>query len=357
MLAAGQSATVTYKVQVADAVPNGTQLCILSSASFGGGPAITFQACTTLNCGTVGPGAIFPANSGVSDQKAGSVLVYNIFTSNATSPQSQNTAISLTNIDPSRRGVVHLFFVDGATCSIADQFVCLTRQPTFRFTAAAMDPGTTGYLVAVAIDPATGCPINFNFLIGDEYVKFASGHAANLGAEAFGAIAGGLPLCDQSSFTATLNLDGVSYDQAPRVLAVDNIADRENGNDTLLVVNRLGGNLATGASSLGALFGLLFDDGERGHSFTFSSSSCQVRSSLTNAFPHTAPPFESVIPAGHSGWMKLWGSADIGILGVAINFNPNVVTSAAAFSQGHNLHKLRLTSAASLTIPIFPPSC
>jgi hypothetical protein len=55
--------------------------------------------------------------------------------------------------------------------------------------------------------------------------------------------------------------------------------------------------------------------------------------------------------------MKLWGNEDIGILGAVINFNPNVVTSAAAFSQGHNLHKLRLTSAASLTIPVFPPSC
>jgi uncharacterized repeat protein (TIGR01451 family) len=357
MLAAGQKATVTYKVQVADGVPGGTQLCIVSSASFGGGPAISFQDCTTLTCPGLGPGLAFPANSGVSDQKAGSVLVYNLYTSNATSPQSQNTAISLTNTDPSRAALVHLFFVDGSTCSIADQFVCLTRQQTFRFTASAMDPGTTGYLVAVVVDPVNGCPINFNFLIGDAYVKFASGHAANLGAETFGAIAGGLPVCDQASQTATLNFDGVSYDRAPRVLSVDNIADRASGNDTLLVVNRFGGNMLEAASPLGAVFGLLFDDGERVHSFSFSTSNCQFRSSLTNSFPRTAPPFESVIPAGRSGWMKLWGNADIGILGAVINFNPNVVTSAAAFSQGHNLHKLRLTSAASLTIPVFPPSC
>ena len=41
----------------------------------------------------------------------------------------------------------------------------------------------------------------------------------------------------------------------------------------------------------------------------------------------------------------------------AINFNPNAETNTAAFSQGHNLHKLRLTPAASVTIPVFPPSC
>jgi hypothetical protein len=55
--------------------------------------------------------------------------------------------------------------------------------------------------------------------------------------------------------------------------------------------------------------------------------------------------------------MKLWGAADIGIFGAAINFNPNAETSAGAFSQGHNLHKLRLTTAATVTIPVFPPSC
>src|SRR5215471_16008067 len=57
------------------------------------------------------------------------------------------------------------------------------------FTTSDADPGTRGYIVAVAVDGLTGCPANFNFLIGDEYVKYASGHAANLGAEAIAAIA------------------------------------------------------------------------------------------------------------------------------------------------------------------------
>jgi hypothetical protein len=55
--------------------------------------------------------------------------------------------------------------------------------------------------------------------------------------------------------------------------------------------------------------------------------------------------------------MKFWGNADIGILGATINFNPNALTSVGGFNQGHNLHKLRLTSAASITIPIIQPSC
>src|SRR5262249_39674655 len=151
-----------------------------------------------------------------------------------------------------------------------------------------LDPGTTGYIVAVATNPVTGCPVSFNFLVGDEYVKLASGHAANLGAEAFSAIAGGLPSCDANSTTAQLNFDGISYNRAPRVLADDNIPSRADGNDTLLVLNRIGGNLATGAATPGTIFGILYDDTENALSFSVNGS-CQLRSSLSNAFPRTTP--------------------------------------------------------------------
>jgi hypothetical protein len=64
-----------------------------------------------------------------------------------------------------------------------------------------------------------------------------------------------------------------------------------------------------------------------------------------------------VIPSGRTGWMKLWSASDAGLLGVMINFNANAGISAGAFNQGYNLHKLTLTSAASYTIPVFPPGC
>jgi hypothetical protein len=40
-----------------------------------------------------------------------------------------------------------------------------------------------------------------------------------------------------------------------------------------------------------------------------------------------------------------------------LNFNPNAGASAGAFNQGHNLHKLTLTGAASYSIPVFPSGC
>ncbi|MDQ3010674.1 MAG: IPT/TIG domain-containing protein [Acidobacteriota bacterium] len=302
-------------------------------------------------------GTSFSQSSPSSNQKSGSVLVYNFYASGASNQTTENTRISITNIHQGRAIAVHLFFVDGSNCSVADAIVCLTPNQTTSFLASDLDPGTSGYLIAVAVDTQTGCPSNFNFLIGDEYIKLDSGHAANLGAEAFAAVGLNSSFCDATSTTAVLKFDGISYNEMPRVLALNNILSRSDGNDTLLVVNRIGGNLATGASTIGSLSGVLYGDVENGFSFTTTVGACQLRALLMNSFPRTTPRFEQVILAGRSGWMKFWGASDVGLLGATINLNKNSAANASAFNQGHNLHKLTLTNVAVLTIPIFPPNC
>src|SRR6516162_6715325 len=59
------------------------------------------------------PGQQYPPTSEVSDQKAGSVLFYNFYTSGATSGASQNARINITNTSSTAPAFVHLFFVDG----------------------------------------------------------------------------------------------------------------------------------------------------------------------------------------------------------------------------------------------------
>ena len=294
-----------------------------------------------------------PPGTASSDQKAGSVLAFPVFTSSAIAPQAQNTRLSITNTEPTRQAYVHLFFV-GDGCSVADNFICLTAQQTMAFTASDFDPGTTGYVIAVATDSA-GCPANFNFLIGDEYVKFQTGHAANLGAQAFAALAGMQP-CAAGATSATINFDGVSYSMAPRAVSMDNVPSRYDGNDTLLIINRLGGDLRVGASTLGTLFGLAYDDVESVISLA-TVGGCQ----FTRSFPFCSFPrqcfFNSFIPAGRSGWLRLYSQADIAIFGAMINLNQNSREQANAYNQGHNLHTLTLTNAASITIPVIPPNC
>ena len=350
-LAAGQTITATYQAQVGDQVLNGTQLCAQTTAVFGQSTA-TVPACLTVNCPGIGPGSLPQGNSPLSDQKAGSVLIYNVYTS-STDPTKQNTRINLTNVHPSRLAQVHLYFV-AEGCSVADSYVCLTPNQTTSFLMSDLDPGTTGYIVAVATNQM-GCPINFNYLIGDEYVKFSSGHAANLAAISVSAIAGGLTACNENTVIASLNFDGVSYGLLPRTLAVSNVGSKADGNDTMLILNRIGGNLGIGASTLGTIFGIFYDDAENAVSFTVNGS-CQLRGSLSNNFPRTTPRFEQFVPAGRTGWLKLYRQeADIAMTGATINFNPNSTSSIGAFNQGHNMHVLTLSGAASYIVPVFPP--
>lgn len=360
----GSSAVVNYPSPTVTDNCQATASCAPpSGATFSLG--VTTVTCTATDSSTNNATCAFtvkvnqdigdPISRGVAptDQQTGSVLAFPVYTSNATSPQSQNTRIAITNADPTRTAFVHLFFVSEA-CTVADTFICLTAQQTTQFLASDLDPGTTGYLIAVATDNA-GCPANFNNLLGDEFVKFQSGHAANLPAQAFAALPG-WQACSGGATSATINFDGVRYSQAPRAVAAGNLSSRADGNETLIYLNRLGGDFRTGASTLGTISGLLYDDAENVLGVS-RSGGCQLRLELNSCFSCPGPRLEQFIPAGRTGWLKLFNDTDIAVFGASLVSNPNVKATANAFNQGHNLHTLTLTNAASIVIPVLPPNC
>ncbi|MBK7601252.1 MAG: DUF11 domain-containing protein [Acidobacteria bacterium] len=183
----------------------------------------TATAATFIVAPGTNPQTAYPAASEVSDIQGGSVLFYPIYTSDAANPNKQNTRINMTNVSTTENVCVHLFLVDGATCSVLDMFVCLTPNQTTTFLASDLDPGNTGYIMGVAVDCATGLPRAYNCLIGDAYVKFTSGHAANLGAEAIQALMMFPAGTDPNATLVDLKFDGMNYNRLPRAVAADNI--------------------------------------------------------------------------------------------------------------------------------------
>ena len=301
-------------------------------------------------------------NLATTDQHPGSVLFFTLYSSSTTNPMGENTRINITNTSQTDHVIVHLTFIDGATCSPADASLCLTRGQTYSLTTYDFDPGTAGYIVAVAVNQ-NGCPINFNYLIGDSFIKLASGHTANLAAEAVPAIDLRTLVCAPGSLSATLTFDGKQYAQLPKVLALDNIPSLLEGNSILMVLINPSGDLTTGANIIGPLFGVLYNDGETPGSFTFTSERCQVKEIISNTFPRTTPRLNSLIPPGRSGWMRLWSMGnpptleDQPLFGAMLIFNPLSSVLSSAFSQGHNMHILTLKSSATITIPTIIPGC
>src|SRR5215510_3625487 len=300
-------------------------LIVLSGAALAGDPGTPIQTVSLAP----------------NDQAPGSVLVYNAYTSDASNPATADTRVNITNTNQTFGIAVHLFFLRGNDCNVADSFLCLTENQTASFQMSDLDPGVSGYIIAIASD-SDGNPLSrLNFLIGDAYVKYATGHAANLGAVATNISLVTFP--DTSTAIITIG--------AARVLAVDNIPSREDGNDTLLILNRIGGDLSAGIGSVGGVFGVVYNDVETPYSFSFSGGSCQFRNSIASPTPfRTTPPLNSIIPSGRSGWIRL--TPNNTLLGAAINRN----TMAAGFNGGHNLHKLTQQSA-TLTVLIIGSNC
>lgn len=303
-------------------------------------------------------GSTLPPTYGMGGQKPGSVLFYTMYTSNIIWPHQENTRINMTNTHTTQMAYVHLFFVDSATCQSADSFVCLTPNQTFTFVVSDYDPGITGYLLAVTVDKDTGMPTQFNHLIGDYYLKLLSGHNANLGATAFAALKDPPATLNTDGSTVDLKFDDVNYNAGPRMLGLSSIPSRLDGNDTLLILARLGGNLAGGESgNIGGLLGLTYDDAEKGYSFTMSGGKCLYRGSLTDSNPRMVPRFTSIVRAGRVGWMKIWPTANVPILGMMINLNQSANSTVTAFNGGHDLHMLSTTTTGVITIPVFIPTC
>ena len=290
-------------------------------------------------------------------QKPASVLVYNYYQSSATQSAKSDTVFNLTNLSLNASAYVHVIFVQSDTCAVADTFLCLTPNQTTSFLASDIDPGAKGYMVAVATDKNTGCPISFNFLIGSESVKWKNGRTASFNAEGFAALySGTLPGCNENTPEANIDLNGTVYDAAPRSLAVDKIGSLADGNSTLVVVNSLNGHFSNNVTAIGPMFGVVYDDAEDASSFA-KSASCQLAEVLSDSFPLTSPLlFSAKISAGRTGWMYLQARAGTGVTGAVISFNPKAATHAGLFDSSHNLHHRSYTTAR-MVIPVFAPTC
>lgn len=266
------------------------------------------------------------------DIKTGSVLFFNHYTSDPYDPNREDTQLNITNTNAYSGISVHLFAVDGDTCSVADSFMYLTQSQTAQFFASDFDPGTKGYLVAVAW---SGGPANFNFLTGTAYIRRADGKMADLPAVAVARRGGSI--INNGNGTLSLVFDGVTYDRLPRTVALSTFNSQTTDSTCLLLYSPQ--NLFIGEAPSLSVFGLMFNELERSGSFSLTID-CYTEIPLGSIrVPYTVNGF---IPNGQTGWLKVYTSRPL--LGASLSKGPR-------FTGGRNLTTLTLHPTWSIIVP------
>ncbi len=327
--------------------------------------------------GLPGNAAFAAEGRGVSENKLGSVLFFNYYTSDLSSSQV-NTRVFITNANPTQDVVVHVFFVDSNTCNVADAFICLTRNQTTSFVASDLDPNVTGYLVIVAID-SQGRPASFNYLAGDELVVTPTLHRFGLAAMAAARRDGNFasPI-NLDGTTATMFFNGAQYDFLPYTMVLDSFPSQVAGvgaplADTRLYVYSPLPDLATGGAAFsGTLFFIIHDDQENNFSGQLPLG-CFLASDKQRILSiRTSPNINAIVPSGRTGWATFYAFGNRTIVcntsgdPVSLTNVPlmgatatKIGSATTGFTGGHNLRYATTFSVPgySITIPVFSPGC
>jgi hypothetical protein len=326
-----------------------TRVAALAAALLCAAPALANTFGTTV------------ANPAVSDQKAGSVLIFPYYHSDASGDfNKSDTLLTITNVangaatlnGGANYSFLHLFFISGANCSPADTFVCLTPNGSIQILASAYDPLVRGYLVAVAVDE-NGLPTQHNSFAGSAFVRDnTSGVADSYSAEAFQKLSAASAAVDAEG-NALLQLDGVQYEAAPRQFTVQ-VQDPTTADQTLVLAS-VSGNLGTGLLPTGqAGVGVLYRADERPASFQPKLTGCHVLSDVTSTNFRVVPGPLTAFLKDSYGYLKFNVSAPA--VGLLVSRQSALGNARNRFSGIRALHKTAV-GTATLAMPTFPPFC
>lgn len=266
--------------------------------------------------------------------KPGSVLFFTRYTSNPANPKLSDTRVSISGGSSRNPVTIHLFLVDGSTCSVADLYI----QNGGSFLMSEMDPGIEGYIVAVAVDE-NGVPTQSNTLSGSATIREEDGRAATLPALPFQKLSPGSVAVVDS--VADLNFNGLEYERLPNSLAVASFNSQQTDTSYLTVFSPAR-NLGIGSTESVSVFALLYDDAEVSLSSGFNFR-CYRNDSFVSLFNRSGG-INRHVPAGRTGWVSL--NSGRPLLGSTISKGP-------IFNGGHNLHVLGFASGYSISVPVY----
>ncbi|MGH9799640.1 MAG: hypothetical protein ACRD82_04685, partial [Blastocatellia bacterium] len=288
----------------------------------------------------------------IGDQKPGSVLFFNRYTSNASNPTRENSTINITNTNLTASAYVRLFLVSGSTCQTTEIQLCLAAQETASFLMSDFDPGVRGYAMAVATDQQ-GRPTQFNWLTGNVAVKQAASNSPAPYSSVLTAVAlarrkdGAVT---NMNGTAEMIFDDVNYDRLPGQIAFDSVSSQVSAaNLTVLSLYRPLADFTAIPNPAVQLTGW----SKNGSGVVTSSSgnltaTCysDVAMSTFRLQPTTINQF---VPSGSTAWFAASSSDLMPLMGAQLN--------SGEFSTGSNARPLSFSSEYRIRVPVVMVTC
>ncbi len=283
--------------------------------------------------------------------KAGSVLFFHKFTSDAENANQINSLLTLTNTNPRDSVSVRIFFI--ADCSIEDRFVTLVANQSRTLLASKEVPGKTGYAIAVAVN-SLGLPTQFNWLIGNVNIRDEWGHEAGYNAFAVAKRSGGALVPKAGGIASDILFNDVDYDRLPKTVAIDHLQNQDPVYNPELTTDV-------------ALFSPLSDlSGSTPHPFKLTATAynsvdqgftqrinvvCGINASVSQIW--TSPPFNTIISADRAGWATFSANNEtdaLPVLGLSL--------TDSAEAEMHNarvMQTLERLESFSISIPVRVP--
>ena len=294
------------------------------------------------------------AASLLGDQKPGSVLFFNRYTSSASNSLREDTTLNLTNTHPALSAFLRLFLINGMTCESQEIDLCLAAQQTIGFQMSDFDPGIKGYIVAIATNQQ-GEPIQFNWLTGNTIVKQP---AADIGGS-FTSVLNAIAIARRkagevkagTNNEADLIFDDVNYDRLPLQSAFDGIQSQLNAmNVTTFALYRPLARLGSGtANATIQVTGWGKDETSQ-----VVTSGGTVSTACYGDFSVAQLRFQPIsiaqlLPSGSSAWFAVSTSDSQPLLGAQIN--------TGQYNSGSNARAISYASEYRIKVPVSAVSC
>jgi len=261
-----------------------------------------------------------------------------------------DTTIALHNAHATEPAFVHLFFIDIFGNGVADSYLCLEPGELRRFAMRDVDPGTYGFLVAVATD-ADGEPTRLNTLGGEATLMTADGQTSTP-AFALSAIAAA-PGRHTDAFSAHLDFDGTRYQAIPATLVWDDFAGTADGNPGLALVS-LPGDLLSNPGAIGNVAVTITDQGSETSVGTVAGPFGAVLSSSLAFINGLTPGAGTIFQPGERGAMT---ATSVRAGGARPLFGAISDRIGCGVGSKPGRHEGAPVAGASTRIPVFPPSC